>query len=198
MKRGPSTTQRLVRAALGSLLVASAALALAPRALAHEGPPYAIVMDRDVEGWSLSIWADPDIGTGTFFLIFEPPEDDSERRPEPIRGVTLYIQPVDQSTPEHRFVGEESSRAEGQRFDVDVEFPVGGFYRVRHVIDASSGPLEIAEQVEATPPGFGRIDLLWYFAPFAAAGFLWFRALVAKRQLAAASASSAERPPPSP
>jgi Tfp pilus assembly protein PilF len=35
--------------------------------------------------------------------------------------------------------------------------------------------------VEATPAGFGRWDLLLYLLPFAGVGFLWFKAVTAKR-----------------
>lgn len=171
---------------------------LAQPARAHEGPPYAIVMDRDVGGWSLSIWTDPDIGDSRFFLLFDEPEREDAPRPAEVRAVSLYVQPSDRSAPEHRYDGAPAERSAGPRFDVDTYFPAGGFYRVRHVIDTAAGVVEIVEEVEATPPGFGRLDLLWYLAPFAAVAFLWVRALLAKRQLAAGSVASSERPPSPP
>jgi hypothetical protein len=48
---------------------------LAAPALAHEGPPFPIVMDEKAGPYKVSVWTDPDVGTGTFFVIVEPDEE---------------------------------------------------------------------------------------------------------------------------
>jgi tetratricopeptide (TPR) repeat protein len=48
-------------------------------------------------------------------------------------------------------------------------------------LHSSQGDGEATASVEATPAGFGRWDLLLYLLPFAGAGFLWFKAVKAKR-----------------
>jgi len=47
-------------------------------------------------------------------------------------------------------------------------------WRVRLVIQSSQGGGEATAQVEVTPPGFGRWDLLLYLLPFLMVAFLWF------------------------
>ena len=49
------------------------ALAAAPPALAHQGPPYPILVDRVMGPGVVSVWADPDVGTGTFYITVEAP-----------------------------------------------------------------------------------------------------------------------------
>ena len=45
------------------LLLAALAAALATStAAAHDGPPYPILVDEALDGWTLSVWADPDVG----------------------------------------------------------------------------------------------------------------------------------------
>ncbi|MEZ6019457.1 MAG: hypothetical protein R3F17_04945 [Planctomycetota bacterium] len=53
----------------------AALTALAPAASAHDGPPYPICVDEAIGSLTLSIWADPDVGEGTFYYYVEPPAD---------------------------------------------------------------------------------------------------------------------------
>jgi hypothetical protein len=48
-------------------------------------------------------------------------------------------------------------------------------------VHTSNGDGEVAAEVEATPPGYGRWDLLLYALPFVAVGFLWLRATLRGR-----------------
>ncbi|MBO0721927.1 MAG: hypothetical protein J2P41_13975, partial [Blastocatellia bacterium] len=41
-------------------------------ASAHEGPPFPIIVDKNIGPCVLSVWADPDVGIGTFFIILDP------------------------------------------------------------------------------------------------------------------------------
>ncbi|HXR99611.1 MAG TPA: hypothetical protein VN724_03545, partial [Pyrinomonadaceae bacterium] len=43
-----------------------------------------------------------------------------------------------------------------------------------------SGNAETVATVEATPPGYGRWDLLIYLVPFLAVGLLWAVAMIRK------------------
>ncbi|HEX8293582.1 MAG TPA: hypothetical protein VF570_17600, partial [Pyrinomonadaceae bacterium] len=73
-----------MRLRLGRLLTSFAlALACAARAGAHEGPPYPILVDKNLGPSVASVWADPDVGTGTFFVILEPRQGDT--LPEEVR-----------------------------------------------------------------------------------------------------------------
>jgi len=45
------------------------------------------------------------------------------------------------------------------------------------VIQSAQGSGEATANVEVTPPGFGRWDLLFYLLPFLFVAFLWFRGI---------------------
>ena len=50
--------QILVRLALAAWLLSAGPM----RALAHEGPPYPIIVNKSAGPCVLSVWADPDVG----------------------------------------------------------------------------------------------------------------------------------------
>lgn len=41
-------------------------------AWAHIGPPYPIMQDRKVGPFTVAVWSNPDVGTGSFFVIIDP------------------------------------------------------------------------------------------------------------------------------
>src|SRR5690606_31855498 len=65
---------RVRRSTAAWLLVAGLLLPAPVRA--HEGPPFPIIVDERVGPYVVSVWTDPDIGIGTFFVVLEPPGDD--------------------------------------------------------------------------------------------------------------------------
>lgn len=42
---------------------------LALPARAHVGAPYVVLLDEPVGGQKLTVWSDPDVGTGSFYLV---------------------------------------------------------------------------------------------------------------------------------
>src|SRR5690606_13796095 len=59
----------------GRLAGTIAVLLLVPFLQAHEGPPFPIVVDHEIGPMLVSVWTDPDIGIGTFFVVFEAAGD---------------------------------------------------------------------------------------------------------------------------
>lgn len=164
------------------LLAAALGLALAvPTATGHEGPPYAIVVDRPTGPVLLSAWADPDVGTGTFHVYLEP----LDGRPLPQScAVDVLVRPVDGR------LAEAGARAEPIDLDPDrhhhlaeVAFDRVGDWRTRLLVDCGGAGGEAATVVEVTPPGQGPVfDFLLYLFPFAALGVLLVRALIVGRR----------------
>lgn len=147
-------------------------------ARAHEGPPYPIIVDKVVGPCVVSIWGDPDVGIGTFYIILEPPEGGSI--PEDIK-VELGVQPVSGRLAE-TFHGAEREGVRGRvQYKAEVPFDSQEFWRVRLILQSSAGGGEVATDVEVTPPGYGRWDLLIYLFPFLAIGWLWLRAVLRNR-----------------
>ena len=50
-------------------LLALLLLLIPATARAHDGPPFPILVDQKVGPCMISVWTDPDVGTGTFFVI---------------------------------------------------------------------------------------------------------------------------------
>jgi hypothetical protein len=139
---------------------------------AHAGPPFPIVVDRPVGPWKVSVWTDPDIGTGVVFVI---PEGTST--PEAVR---VSAQPVDRSLPEAFYEAERQGRPEDVRYFTRVKFDHGGMWRLRATLDGGS----VEAEVEATPDGvLGPWEIGLYALPFLAVGFLWGKAVLRRRSL---------------
>jgi hypothetical protein len=145
---------------------------------AHEGPPYPIVVDSRTGPCVVSVWGDPDVGTGTFFIILEPRE--GGELPEEI-SVSLGIQPVSNWQPEELHPASKEAVKGRVQYKAEVPFPTEELWRIRLVLATSQGDGEITADVEVTPPGYGRWDLLLYVFPFVAIGLLWLRAMLRGR-----------------
>jgi hypothetical protein len=75
-------------------------------------------------------------------------------------------------------------KSRGQvEYDAQADFDRQDLWRVRLVIQSSQGGGEAITQVEVTPPGFGRWDLLLYLLPFLLLAFLWFLGVSRARRL---------------
>ncbi|HEX8337666.1 MAG TPA: hypothetical protein VF621_13110, partial [Pyrinomonadaceae bacterium] len=113
-----------MRSKLGSLLTSLAlALACATRAGAHEGPPYPILVDKTLGPSVASVWADPDVGTGTFFIILEPHQGDT--LPEDIR-VEVVVRPADGHAPEAAHAAEREGVRGRVQYKAEVPFDAEG------------------------------------------------------------------------
>ena len=63
---------RASRALLAWLSAGLLSMFGAPRAAAHNGPPFPIITDQRVGPYIISLWTHPDLGTGTFFVMVDP------------------------------------------------------------------------------------------------------------------------------
>jgi hypothetical protein len=154
-------------------------LLLALPASAHNGPPFPIIENRKMAGCVISLWTHPDIGTGTFFVLVDP--FPGGKIPDGLK-VEIGIQPESGRLAEVVYPAiREDSRGQVE-YNVSAQFDRDEFYRVRLVLRSSQGTEEALSRVEATPPGYGRWDLLLYLLPFLAVGFLWFRGMSRRRR----------------
>ena len=150
-------------------------LLLAHIVVAHEGPPYPLFVDKKVDPYTISVWTDPDVGTGLFFLILtEPVNPPSDLR------VQIGVQPVTGRLPE-AFYNAEREQVQGQvQYRAEVQFDAEELWQVRVRLESARGSAETTATVEVTPPGYGRWDLLVYLMPFLAIGLLWAIAMIRK------------------
>ncbi len=163
-----------------SLLVLMLVLLFLPTVtMAHDGPPIAITVDQQVGPYKLSVWGDPDVGDGTFFII--PTASADAPLPADLK-FQIGVQPVSGRLGEVMYSTEREKLRDQDQYKGVVKFDAQEMWRVRVLVDSSKGSGEAIFTVEATPPGYGKWDLLIYFLPFLAIGSLWVLAIVRKRR----------------
>ncbi len=148
-------------------------------AQAHQGPPFPILVDQKAGPYVASIWTDPDVGKGTFFVVLEPPEGRS--LPAKTR-VRIGLQPVSKRLAEAVYEAEPQKVQHGARYFVEAPLDKAEMWRVRVLLESPEGGGELAGQVEATPDGtLGPWASLIYLVPFVGLGFLWLKAAMRRR-----------------
>jgi hypothetical protein len=154
-------------------------LSAAPAA-AHYGPPFPILVDRPTGPYVVSVWADPNIGTGTFFVILEAPKG---KRLPAVARVRIGVRPVSGRLPEVLYETEPQRTRQGARYYTAVQFDQGGMWHVRCLVDGVAGGGELGADVEATPAGIlGPLGSLIYLVPFLGVGGLWLKAVMFRRK----------------
>lgn len=159
-------------------LLAMIALGAVLPAHAHNGPPFPIIENRRVGPCIVALWTHPDVGTGTFFVLTDPLP--GGKIPADLK-ISIGVQPESGRLPEvvHPTVRDDSR---GQvEYKTSAEFDRDEFWRIRLIVESGAGGGEALSRVEATPPGYGRWDLLLYMLPFLAVAFLWFWGMTRRR-----------------
>jgi hypothetical protein len=146
---------------------------------AHAGPPFPIIVDERVGPWLASVWTDPDIGIGEFWVVLEPAGD------APLPGSTqvrVGVQPVSGRLPEAIYDAAPQPVRRGERHYTEVAFDRGEWWDVRIVVEYPEGRGELTAMVEATPDGqIGPIGMIFYLLPFLALAFIWLRVALRRR-----------------
>jgi hypothetical protein len=153
-------------------------LLLAAPAWPHIGPPFPIIENQKVGPYTVALWTHPDVGSGTLFVLVDPPP--GGKIPDDLK-IGIGVQPESGRLAEVVYnTTRDDTRGQAQ-YKTLAEFDRQEFWRIRLVLQSSQGGGEALSRVEATPPGFGRWDLLLYFLPFLAVAFLWFRGIARTR-----------------
>jgi hypothetical protein len=161
------------------IATATLALLLALPAKAHNGPPFPIIENRRMAGCVIALWTHPDIGTGTFFVLVDPTP--GSKIPDDLKA-EIGIQPENGRLAEVLYPAVRQDTRGQVEYFASAQFDRDEFYRVRLVLRSSQGTEEALSRVEATPPGYGRWDLLLFLLPFLAVAFLWFRGMSRRRR----------------
>lgn len=156
-------------------------LVLVPATEAHEGPPFPIIVDRSVGPYLVTVWTDPDIGIGTFFVVFEPKPGEEMQE---ISSVQVGVAPSSGRLEEKVYDAETQRARNGARYYVEVEFDKGEKWRIRTIIEGEDWGDELIAEVIATPDGsVGPFTVVIYALPFVGIGILWVRAILRRRQV---------------
>ena len=106
----------------------------------------------------ISLWTHPDVGTGTFWVMMEPPR--GAALPKDLK-IEIGVQPVSGRLPEKRYAARLDSSSAQVQYVAEVPFDAQELWRIHLLLDSSAGHGESTATVEVTPPGLGRWDLLW-------------------------------------
>lgn len=150
-----------------------------PLASAHLGPPTPILVDHTIGPYRVSVWAHPEVGTGTFFIRLEPPPDGDMASDVTVQ---VGIQPLSARLAEARYPARRQEVDGRVQYEVDVPFDAQELWRVRLIVQGADGGGETMVNLETTPPGFGRWDVLLYLFPFLAVGFLGLQVMLYRRK----------------
>ena len=161
----------------GACVLAAGLFLFAQAASAHEGPPFPLFVDQKTGAYIVSVWTDPDVGEALFFVIVTTQQ--SNQLPDDLR-VELGVQPVSGRLPEAFYPGVRENLQGQVQYRAQVHFDAEELWRVRVKLQSAQGSAETVATVEATPPGYGRWDLLLYLLPFLAVGILWAVAIIRK------------------
>ena len=154
-------------------IVLALLLVCASPAHAHNGPPFPIIQNERVGPVTISVWTNPDVGTGVFFVLIDPPPGGTI--PQDL-AVDVAVQPVSGRLAERKYTAWREKLHGQVEYKVDVPFDAQEWWRIRVLLSSATGNGVATANVQVTPPGLGRWDLLFYLLPFAGIGFLWFRA----------------------
>lgn len=185
-----NTRKRWTRRCFHSCCLLLLILLMARQAQAHEGPPFPILMDQPAANYKVSVWADPDIGEALFYIIVETPDGE---QPAELPSVSMWTEPTSGRLPKETWLAEKMALRNQLQFEAHPEFDQRDFWTVGFTVTPPGGsPAELTTEVESTPPGYGRWDLVIYLFPFALLGGMWvFAALRHIRRMRAASESRA-------
>src|SRR5580700_6224866 len=100
-------------------LAAALLSGLAAPARAHNGPPFPIIEGKRVGPCIVALWTHPDVGTGTFFVILDPPPGGS--LPKDLK-IEIGVQPVSGRLKEVRYTAQRDNLRGQVQYDTQVYF----------------------------------------------------------------------------
>ncbi len=168
------------RTALRALCALLLAICLCPPAWAHIGPPYPIMQNRKVGPFNVEVWSNPDVGTGSFYIIIDPPKGSRLQVPADMR-VQVTVQPVSKRLPAATYNTWREKLLDHVEFKTLVPFDKQEMWHVQIVFSSSTANGEAHTDVPVTPTLLGRWNLLLFLLPFLGIGGLWFKAASVKR-----------------
>jgi hypothetical protein len=147
-------------------------------AWAHIGPPYPIIENRKIGPLTVSVWSNPDVGTGSFFVVIDPPK--GEPVPADMK-VQVVVQPVSGRLPEARYDAWREQLRNRVEYKAVVPFDKEETWRIRILLSSAQVTGETDTDVPVTPT-LTRSSLLFFLLPFLAIAAIWIRAMRVRQQ----------------
>ncbi len=150
-------------------------------AWAHIGPPYPIMQNRKVGPFNVEVWSNPDVGTGSFYIIVDPPKGSGLSVPQNMK-VQVSVQPESKRLPVATYNTWREKLLDHVEFKTLVPFDKQEMWRVRVLLSSREVTGETDTEVPVTPTLLGRWNLLLFLLPFLAIAALWLKAMRTTRK----------------
>jgi hypothetical protein len=180
IRSSPLTSAPLAVAVRRAIALAFLALFVGVPARAHIGPPYPIMQNRKVGPFNVEVWSNPDVGTGSFYVIIDPPKGSGLTIPADMK-VQVAVQPVNKRLPVAVYNASREKLLDHVEFKTLLPFDKEEMWHIQITFSSSTANGEADTDVSVTPTLLGRWDLLLYLLPFVGIGVLWFKAASVKR-----------------
>ncbi len=148
----------------------------AATAWAHEGPPYPILVDQELAGATFTIYADPDVGTGTFFIYVEGKPAGASTK------LRIGVAPTDGRLGEVLQDAEPAPPGRPYQYLALATFDQRGPWKARLIVETDGTTADLVVPIDVTPPGGTAFDLLYYLIPFVGLGAVWIKAVLKGRE----------------
>src|SRR5580693_8234449 len=112
------------------LLIASSPLG------AHNGPPFPIISDKRVGPVVVSLWTHPDVGTGLFYVIVDPPPGGAI---PPDMNIEIGVRPVTGRLAEVIYPTRLENLHGQVQYRTEAEFDQQELWHVRLIVKSSQG-----------------------------------------------------------
>jgi|GEM_PF-697563 len=144
--------------------------------LAHEGPAFPVLVNHSLKTGSVSVWADPDTGNGTYQLYIKPIH-------EGIESISVTSFPLREKGHQLTGTAQKLANTAGQQnYMAIVPFDSEETWESEFTVKQKDGTAEIVRvQVDVTPPGPSKWEFALYFLPFLLIGFIWGKAYFMKK-----------------
>lgn len=163
-----------------AIAFAFVALCICVPARAHIGPPYPIMQNRKVGPFNVEVWSNPDVGTGSFYVIVDPPKGSGLNVPADMK-VQVAVQPLSKRLPVAVYSAWREKLLDHVEFKTLVPFDKQETWHVHITFASSTVNGEADTDVPVTPTLLGRWNLLLFLLPFIGIGVLWFKAATVRR-----------------
>jgi hypothetical protein len=147
----------------------------------HHAPPARIITDEQVGPWTISVWAQQHMDTGTFFVKVRPSSGTTVPTLADDLKVEIGVQPANQNSPEIFYAASRESQDE--QYEAEAPFDIEKSWQIRVRLQSSRGINETTTYIGASPPGSGQWQLLLYSLPFLSVGALWLQVYRLRRGL---------------
>ena len=144
-------------------------------AFSHSGTSYPILVDRKISNTNLTIWADPDLSKGSFFIYL-----DGELKSEAI--INIKANPTDDTN--HILKSEaklSNEKPERSTYIAILPFDRATNWNIEFsIILKNKNSAIISIPLEVIPPGPNKLEFAIYLLPFLLVGLILLRIIITK------------------